>query len=308
MSNHDDAAFVRNFSMVLVGLAVVGVMAFVLAKIVNRSFQETQDSDATAVTRVAPMGQLNTGSEPVTVETPVEAPASAAPAADAPATTVASGDVGKATYDKVCFACHAQGIAGAPKHGDMAAWEPRLEKGTEALYANAINGFTGSAGMMPAKGGNPALSEDEVKAAVDYMLAAVGGGNGGTAAAGETAAPASEAEAEPAAASEAAPADGAADDAAGAEAAAATADSGRGKEVYDAACFVCHTPGAAGAPKLGDAAAWSERIAKGADKLYHSAINGFMGNNGMMPPKGGRPDFSDDDVKAAVDYMISQAQ
>jgi len=311
MSNHDDAAFVRNFSMVLVGLAVVGVMAFVLAKIVNRSFQETQDADANAITRVAPMGQVNTGSEPVTVETPVEAPASAAPAA-APAAAVASGDIGKATYDKVCFACHAQGIAGAPKQGDMAAWEARLEKGTEALYANAINGFTGSAGMMPAKGGNPALSEDEVKAAVDYMLAAVGGGNGGAAAAGETAAPASEAEAEPAAASEAAPAEdtqaGAETAAAGAEAAVATADSGRGKEVYDAACFVCHTPGAAGAPKLGDAAAWSERVEKGAEKLYHNAINGYMGNNGMMPPKGGRPDFSDDDVKAAVDYMVSAAQ
>ena len=284
MSNHDDAAFVRNFSMVLVGLAVIGVMAFVLAKIVNRSFQETQDADANAVTRVAPMGQVNTGSEPVTVETPVEAPASAAPAA-APAAAVASGDIGQATYDKVCFACHAQGIAGAPKQGDMAAWEARIGKGTDTLYQNAINGFTGNAGMMPAKGGNPSLSDDEVRAAVDYMLAAVGGGDSSAAAPAPAAAP--EAAAEPAP---------------------AVADSGRGKEVYDSACTVCHAVGAAGAPKLGDTENWGPRLAKGTDKLYHNAINGYMGESGLMPPKGGRPDFSDDDVKAAVDYMVSAAQ
>ena len=85
-----------------------------------------------------------------------------------------------------------------------------------------------------------------------------------------------------------------------------TADAGsaRGKEVYDAACYVCHTPGAANAPKLGDKGAWAARIEKGNETLYNNAINGFMGT-GLMPPKGGRPDFSDDDVKAAVDYMVA---
>lgn len=306
MSNQDDAVFVRNFSMVLVGLVVVGIMAFILAKIVNRSFQDTLDSSPSAAARVAPMGQLNTGDAPLEMQAAAapaapahgEAPAAAA----APAAAEASGDVGKATYDKVCFACHAQGIAGAPKYGDMAAWEARLEKGADALHHNAIAGFTGSAGMMPPKGGNPALSDDEVKAAVDYMLAAVGGG---AAAATEPAA------SEGAPATEAAPA--ATDEAPAAAAAepaaeTASADNARGKEVYDAACFVCHTPGAAGAPKFGDATAWAPRIEKGKDTLYHSAINGFMGNAGMMPPKGGRPDFSDDDVKAAVDYMVANGQ
>ncbi|MEQ8231462.1 MAG: c-type cytochrome [Gammaproteobacteria bacterium] len=326
MSNHDDAVFVRNFSMVLVGLAVVGVMAFILAKIVNRGFEQTQDTSESVAARVAPMGQVNTGGEAITVETPQQAPGksggAAAPAADTATAAAESGDVGKATYDKVCFACHAQGIAGAPKQGDMAAWEARLEKGTETLYANAIGGFTGDAGMMPAKGGNPALSDAEVKAAVDYMLAAVGGGNGGGAAAAPAEeAPAAESADEPAPASEESAAEAApAAEAAAAEGAAASeaapaaeetataAADGRGKEVYDAACFVCHTPGAAGAPKLGDSAAWSDRIAKGTDTLYHNAINGFMGNAGMMPPKGGRPDFSDDDIKAAVDYMVSASQ
>ena len=71
---------------------------------------------------------------------------------------------------------------------------------------------------------------------------------------------------------------------------------------------MCHTPGAAGAPKLGDAAAWGPRVAQGNDVLYDHAINGYMGQAGMMPPKGGRPDIADDDVKAAVDYMVNNSK
>ena len=278
MSNHDDAAFVRNFSMVLVGLCIVGILAFILAKIVNRSAQEGQAPSTTAAARVAPMGQVNTGSEAVAVGgsgSPAPAAGPAAAGSDAP---VAAADLGKSVYDKACFACHAQGIAGAPKHADMAAWEARLEQGVATLYDHAINGYTGSAGMMPPRGGNPSLSDDEVKAAVDYMLAAVGGGGGTTApaAAEEPAAPA------PSAATEDTAAEPAADAATDTAAAPAAADAARGKEIYDAACFVCHTPGAAGAPKLGDNAAWASRIEKGLDALYHGAINGFMGNAGMM--------------------------
>jgi cytochrome c5 len=303
MSNHDDAVFVRNFSMVLVGLCVVGILAFILAKVVNRSAQENMTPSSTVASRVSPIGQINTSGTAVvvagTAASPAPGGANAAPAA--PEAPAASGDIGKATYDKACFACHAQGIAGAPKHADMAAWEPRLEQGVATLYDHAINGYTGSAGMMPARGGNPTLSDAEVQAAVDYMLAAVGRGNQATAPAAEAPAaePAPEAPAAPA--SETPAADAAASDV-------PVADNARGKEVYDAACFVCHTPGAAGAPKLGDATAWGTRLEKGLDVLYHNSINGFMGTAGMMPPKGGRPDFSDDDVKAAVDYMVSNAQ
>lgn len=81
-----------------------------------------------------------------------------------------------------------------------------------------------------------------------------------------------------------------------------------GQQVYDQACFACHGTGAAGAPKLGDVPAWSGRIAKGTEMLYQHAINGFTGETGIMPPKGGRTDLSDAQVKAAVDYMISQGQ
>ncbi len=73
---------------------------------------------------------------------------------------------GEKTYKSMCFSCHDMGVAGAPKTGDAEAWAPRIAAGKEALYANAINGK----GAMPAKGGNPSFSDEEVKAAVDYML------------------------------------------------------------------------------------------------------------------------------------------
>lgn len=81
-----------------------------------------------------------------------------------------------------------------------------------------------------------------------------------------------------------------------------------GQATFQQACFACHGTGAAGAPKLGDKAVWKDRIAKGADKLYEHAIKGFKGEKGVMPAKGGRADLSDDAVKAAVDYMVSQSK
>ena len=100
----------------------------------------------------------------------VPAPNNVAPAAAAPAaTTVAAAKPdGKKTYDTACMACHATGAAGAPKFGDKAAWAPRLKTGTDALYAAALKGKN----AMPAKGGNAALADADVKAAVDYMTAA----------------------------------------------------------------------------------------------------------------------------------------
>jgi cytochrome c5 len=98
--------------------------------------------------------------------------AAAAPAASAaPAAPAASADAGKKLYDTVCMACHAAGVAGAPKFGDKAAWAPRIKQGQATLYDHAVKGFQGKAGMMPAKGGS-AATDEEVKAAVDYMAAA----------------------------------------------------------------------------------------------------------------------------------------
>jgi cytochrome c5 len=95
-------------------------------------------------------------------------PASAAPA---PAAAVAENTVGKGVFGKTCSMCHAAGVAGAPKPGDKADWGPRIAQGNDVLYKHALEGFTGAKGMMPAHGGNASLSEDEVKAAVDFMVA-----------------------------------------------------------------------------------------------------------------------------------------
>ena len=80
----------------------------------------------------------------------------------------ASNGIGKSVYNKSCAACHASGVLDAPKLGDKEAWPALLEKGTETLNNNAINGI----GKMPPKGGNMKLTDDEVKAAVAYMIEA----------------------------------------------------------------------------------------------------------------------------------------
>ena len=77
---------------------------------------------------------------------------------------------GQKVYQSACIACHGAGVAGAPLVGNAAAWTDRIAAGNEIMYANAINGFVGSSGVMPGKGGNPTLSDAEVKAAVDHMV------------------------------------------------------------------------------------------------------------------------------------------
>ena len=81
-------------------------------------------------------------------------------------------------------------------------------------------------------------------------------------------------------------------------------DLAHGQQIYRQACAFCHDKGVAGAPKLGDAAAWSARLAQGKDALYASAVRG----KGAMPAKGGNPSLADADVKAAVDYMAAQSR
>ena len=91
----------------------------------------------------------------------------------------------------------------------------------------------------------------------------------------------------------------------GASASAFAAD---GKATYTQACATCHAAGVAGSPKFGDKGAWKDRIAQGMDTLHEHAIKGFKGKTGFMPAKGGRADLSDDAVKAAVDYMVSESK
>ena len=122
---------------------------------------------AVSLTLVA-CGDKKPADAPAPVAAPAAAPAPAPAAAPAPA-PVAENTVGKSVYGKTCAMCHAAGVAGAPKPGDKADWGPRIAQGKDTLYKHAIEGYTGSKGMMPAKGGAANLTDDEVKAAVDYM-------------------------------------------------------------------------------------------------------------------------------------------
>jgi cytochrome c5 len=209
-------------------------------------------------------------------------------------------------YKAVCAACHDTGAAGAPKTGDAGAWTARIAQGYEAVVSNAVKGIR----AMPPKGGNPDLDDVEVARAVVYMANLSGakfkepevktpapaaakdaGANVEPPSAGAPVASATKPLGTSAQAKELAP------------------DTGKvsadvGKKIYDSACQVCHTPGIAGAPKLGDKAAWADRIKQGNNVLYEHAIKGFQGKTGVMPPKGGAS-VSDAEVKAAVDYMTA---
>lgn len=209
---------------------------------------------------------------------------------------------GDVVYKATCAACHDSGAAGAPKIGDNAGWTARLGQGQATVVAHAIKGIR----AMPAKGGNPDLDDVEVERAVVYMVNQSGGkfkepevkaAAPAQAAAPEAAAPA------PAAAA-AAPA---AAPAPAAPAASEKVPADAGKKIYDSACVACHGAGVAGAPKLGDKANWAPRIKQGSATLYEHAIKGFQGKAGFMPPKGGSS-ASDEEIKAAVDYMVAASK
>lgn len=177
---------------------------------------------------------------------------------------------GEEIYKSVCSACHAVGAAGAPKFGDSGQWAPRLRKGQKMLVEAAIKGV---GKMMPPRGGNADLSDLEVERAVVFMVNSIGREIKETKV---SAAPALEKSVAP-----------------------VTAKTD-GKKIYEAGCVACHGAGVAGAPKAGDRAAWAPRLKAGADAIYASALKG----KGAMPAKGGNAALADNEVKAAVDYLL----
>jgi cytochrome c5 len=202
---------------------------------------------------------------------------------------------GQQVVEAVCSACHATGALNAPKIGDAARWKPLIADGYEHLTEMAIKGVR----AMPPKGGNPDLSDTEVARAVAYMANQSGANFKEPAAKPAAPAPAAAATTTAAAAS-AAPAPAAA----AAPAAGKGGDASKGKATYESTCVVCHGAGVAGAPKVGDKAAWAPRIKTGMDVLHAAALKG----KGAMPPKGGNASLPDADVAAAVDYMVSQSK
>lgn len=203
---------------------------------------------------------------------------------------------GEAVYTAACSACHAAGIAGAPRTGDTVAWAPRIKQGFDLLVKHAVEGFK----AMPPKGGNSNLDPIEVARAVAF----IGNQSGGkfkepAAPAGSAAPPA--ATTAPATNIAAAPAPSVA--AIGAKGAAVTAKVD-GAKVYASGCNVCHAAGVAGAPKFGDKAAWAPRIGQGMDALAASVIKG----KGAMPPRGAVANVSDAELRAAVEHMAAAAK
>ncbi len=205
---------------------------------------------------------------------------------------------GEAVYTGNCLACHGSGAAGSPKFGDAAAWGPRIAQGYDVLVKHALEGLR----AMPARGGNPDLDDVEIGRAVVYMA------NQGGAKFKEPAVPAAAIPAAAPAAAAAVPATEAPAAAAPAAAPAApVALAVDGQKVFNTTCTACHTPGIAGAPKFADKAAWAPRVKQGSAVLYEHALKGFQGKAGVMPAKGGSQ-ATDDEVKAAVDYMVSAAK
>ncbi len=162
--------FLKRFSMVIVFLSILTLGLILFAMYLNGKLERDVDPGVQqrVLARIAPVGQVYAGA------TGAAAQAEALKAAAAAATaSVAYGGTmdGSVIYGNLCTGCHTAGVAGAPKL-DAAGIGARLaEQGLDMLVTNAITGYTGSAGVMPAKGGNPALTDDQVKATVEWMVA-----------------------------------------------------------------------------------------------------------------------------------------
>lgn len=169
VSASHDRKFFDTFMLVLGILVGVAIALIVVARMIaaNTSlahkaedpvFQKQVEQRIQPVARVAVAGKDNSAL----------APTAAAPAATAAATSL----TGEQVYTQVCTACHAAGIAGAPKFGDKAAWAPRIAQGMDTLHKHALQGFQGKNGFMPPKGGRTDLTDESVMNGVDYMAAA----------------------------------------------------------------------------------------------------------------------------------------
>jgi len=150
------------------GLVAVAVAILILALFQGGDSQrEARMADpayqAQVMERIRPLGRVRLPGD--------ESEAAQASAPVTAAQPVATVKTGPQVYNEACVACHGNGIGGAPKLGDSAAWAPRLTQGLPVIQGHALEGYTGDQGYMPPKGGRVDLSDEEILGAVDYMLA-----------------------------------------------------------------------------------------------------------------------------------------
>ena len=262
------------------GIVIVIAVIFFLIKLAGSgSFGDVDETtEAATQTRIQPVGQLKMG--------------------DGIPVGERQGDQ---IFNKICIQCHAADsiVPNAPKFENKGDWAPRIAQGFDTLFQHALNGFN----AMPAKGGAADLTDQELKRVITYMANKAGGTfPDPDAAAPADAAASGEADSAPAVEG-AAPADAPKADAAKAEDKGAAAGGADGKKVYEASCQACHGGAVPGIPHVGKKEDWAPRIKQGKDTLHKHAIEGFN----AMPAKGGNGSLSDDEVKAAVDYMANQS-
>lgn len=155
----------------VVPIVLISIIAHLITSEASTGKSNPALSEEEIAKRLKPVGEVAVDpNQPAPVAAaPVTIVAAPAASAAAPAASGGDSGKGKSIFDTTCMACHATGAAGAPKIGDKAAWGPRLKEGMPVVYGIAMKGK----GAMPPKGGNAALSEADVKAAVDYMVSKV---------------------------------------------------------------------------------------------------------------------------------------
>lgn len=164
-----DRIFLRHFAMLIGFLIIVAVILMALGAHIYASHPPEQNPKAaeTMSGRIAPVGAVYAGD---TGRAAMAAAQEAAKAAAASQVAYGGTTDGKEIFGQLCHSCHEAGVAGAPKVGDKAAWAPRIAQGLDTLDKHAIEGYTGKTGIMPAKGGNPALTDAQMKATVSWMV------------------------------------------------------------------------------------------------------------------------------------------
>ncbi|MEX2495147.1 MAG: c-type cytochrome [Woeseia sp.] len=168
-----DQKFFDVYSLVIGVLAAVTLGFFVLAMEIGSLTESiftgsSEEYLATVSERLEPFGAVYMPGDDLTAAGP-QVNESAAPE------PVTAAMTGPQVYNEACIACHGNGIGGAPLLTDAANWEPRIEQGEDILRQHAIEGFSGSAGYMPPKGGRLDLSDEEVYRAIEYMISEVEG-------------------------------------------------------------------------------------------------------------------------------------